>query len=69
VTLQSANNGILLIVEDFGASFNPDLARGRRGLGLISMEERVRLVNGRLSFRPEKTGTRLEVWVPLSSDT
>jgi signal transduction histidine kinase len=35
-------------------------------LGLLSMHERVRLVEGtfRVSSRPGK-GTRIEVWVPI----
>jgi PAS domain S-box-containing protein len=65
VTLRSEGGGIALIVDHFGGTFDPDAARSRRGLGLISMEERVRLVNGRLSFTPTEAGVRLEVWAPL----
>jgi signal transduction histidine kinase len=40
--------------------------RRRHGLGLVSMEERVRLVNGKLSAnsRPGE-GKQVEVWIPV----
>ena len=38
----------------------------RRGLGLLSMRERLRLVNGTISFeRVEPSGTRIDVRIPL----
>jgi len=55
-----------LSVEDDGKGFDPDQVKGQGGLGLVSMEERVRLVNGRFSIQshPGK-GTRVEAWVPV----
>jgi two-component system CheB/CheR fusion protein len=66
VALVVASKRILLSVSDTGAGFDPDLLRGKRGLGIISMEERVRLVAGELTTRsrPGK-GTRVLVEVPL----
>ena len=59
---------LALIIEDAGTGFDPEEARGRGGLGLISMEERSRLVNGEFSIRSQPgKGTEIEVHVPLQS--
>jgi Histidine kinase-, DNA gyrase B-, and HSP90-like ATPase len=55
-----------IAVEDTGNGFNVDEARRTRGLGLISMEERVRLVNGTFDVRSQpEQGTTVDVFVPL----
>jgi two-component system sensor histidine kinase UhpB len=56
--------GLMLeIVNDAGAA---PVAGAQQGLGLRSIAERARLLNGRFSFRSsEAEGTRLAVWVPL----
>jgi signal transduction histidine kinase len=57
-----------LTVKDFGVGFDPEVARKARGLGLISMQERLNLVNGRISIRSEpKAGTVVNVHVPVSA--
>ena len=59
---------LALLIEDIGNGFKLEEARGRGGLGLVSMEERVRLVNGEFSIRSEPgEGTEIEVHVPLDS--
>ena len=66
-TVQLTNNdgGLELTVTDDGCGFEVAGHAARRGLGLISMEERVRLVHGRLNIQSQsKTGTTLQVWVP-----
>jgi two-component system sensor histidine kinase UhpB len=57
---------LVLALEDDGKGFDPDRVKGEGGLGLVSMEERARLINGRFSIQshPGK-GTRVEVRVPL----
>ncbi len=67
VTLAGTDGGILLSVRDYGMGFDPARVRGNGGLGLISMAERVRLIQGDLSVesRPGQ-GTRIEVRVPLT---
>ena len=57
-----------LRIEDTGDDFDLNKVKGKGGLGLISMEERVRLVNGKftIQFQPGK-GTTVEVFVPLAS--
>ncbi len=67
VTLTEADQGIQLKVKDIGAGFDAQKAQGKAGLGLQSMEERVRLAQGRFSIssRPGK-GTQIDVWVPMT---
>jgi signal transduction histidine kinase len=57
---------VVLAIGDDGRGF--DLAEGRRlGLGLISLDERVRLVQGRLTIDTQRqAGTEIRVVVPLS---
>ena len=58
--------GVTLRIEDNGEGFNLEDAHKKGGLGLISMEERVRLVNGSLSIHSKSgKGSTLEVVVPL----
>jgi signal transduction histidine kinase len=68
VQLWGASDEIHLTVSDSGAGFDPETVKTSRGLGLISMEERLKLVNGTLSIesQPEK-GTTVHVCVPLRS--
>jgi two-component system sensor histidine kinase UhpB len=58
---------IVLTIDDDGRGFDLPEARGRGGLGLISVDERVRLVRGRIRVdaQPQR-GTRIQVVVPLS---
>jgi two-component system sensor histidine kinase UhpB len=67
VTLTGKNGGVFLSVEDSGVGFEPAKARVMPGLGLASMEERVRLINGSLSIHsaPGK-GTVIEIQAPLA---
>src|SRR2546429_4383640 len=51
VTVKASDQAIDLKVEDFGKGFDVESAKPREGLGLISMQERVRLVGGSLVFK------------------
>ncbi len=56
---------IRLLVTDDGVGFHPEAAKGRGGLGLIGMEERVRLVKGKLSITARLGhGTRIALEIP-----
>jgi PAS domain S-box-containing protein len=69
VVLKGANAGLQLSVSDAGVGFDMEKAYKKETLGLISMEERVRLVNGNLSVESVPgSGTKLEVFVPLSKE-
>ena len=68
VSLSGSGGGLELSIRDTGVGFDPALVKGRGGLGILSMEERVRLVNGAFAVhsRPGR-GTRIEVRVPLAN--
>ena len=67
----SVKKGVLtLSIVDDGTGFDLEIARGRGGLGLVGMEERARLVDGKLSIvaRPAH-GTRITLEVPHTNGT
>jgi PAS domain S-box-containing protein len=66
VTLAGVNGAIELRVADQGVGFDAGQARECRGLGLVSMEERVKLLHGNflLTTRPG-AGTELRAQIPL----
>ncbi|HEX5084704.1 MAG TPA: MASE1 domain-containing protein [Blastocatellia bacterium] len=66
VALTGVNDAIELRVADQGVGFDPGQAREFRGLGLVSMEERVKLLRGSfvLTTRPG-AGTELRAQIPL----
>jgi PAS domain S-box-containing protein len=65
VSLEGDLQGVTLVVKDSGGGFEVDRALKKGGLGLISMEERMRLVKGTLRIRsaPAK-GTTVTAFVP-----
>ena len=71
ITLRRVEDEVQLAVADDGKGFN--LAKAREqggGLGLRSIEERVRLVGGRLSIETAPhTGTTITVWVKILVST
>jgi PAS domain S-box-containing protein len=67
VELRYESDAIDLTVRDSGSGFDVQLAMKTRGLGLISMAERVKLVDGRLSIDSQPNcGTTIHARVPLS---
>ncbi len=69
VQLREDSGEIHLLVTDLGRGFDLEAARQGRGLGLTSMQERVRLVNGILEIRSTPMGgTTVHVRVPLTSE-
>jgi signal transduction histidine kinase len=68
VRLRGTSDEIHLAVSDSGAGFDSGAAKESRGLGLISMEERLKLLNGTLSIESQpQRGTTIHARVPLSS--
>jgi signal transduction histidine kinase len=58
---------LILRIRDEGAGFDPESVLAHPGLGLSSMEERVQLVQGRLTIDSALgQGTTVEVRVPLT---
>jgi signal transduction histidine kinase len=55
-----------LVIRDLGVGFDVESAMRGKGLGLTSMRERVRLVNGSISIQSSHMqGTTIQVRVPL----
>ena len=67
VRLWEADGWVHLVVGDDGAGFDVEAARTGDGIGLISMEERLKLVDGILTItsRPQQ-GTDIYARVPLA---
>lgn len=66
VTLRKTLQSIHLRVSDNGCGFDTDSPRITKGLGFISMRERLRLVGGEISIRSQaRSGTQIDVLVPL----
>jgi PAS domain S-box-containing protein len=69
VRLWGTSDEIHLTVSDSGAGFDREAAKTSRGLGLISMEERLKLLNGTLSIDSQfKRGTTVHARVPLNAE-
>jgi PAS domain S-box-containing protein len=70
VRLWGTSDEIHLTVRDSGEGFDRESAKTSRGLGLISMEERLKLVKGTLSIDSQpKRGTTIHACVPFDSGT
>ncbi|HUJ78680.1 MAG TPA: PAS domain S-box protein [Nitrospiria bacterium] len=68
VTLGAHGLDLLLSIRDDGEGFDPEGAKGRGGLGLASMRERVQLLRGELAIVSSPgAGTTIEVRVPFRS--
>jgi signal transduction histidine kinase len=64
VDLTGGPNGLTLTIVDDGVGFDVD-ARSAKGLGLISMEERLEPLGGTLEIHSRPgAGTRLHAFVP-----
>jgi PAS domain S-box-containing protein len=59
-------NEVHLTVTDFGSGFDQKAARAGRGLGIISMDERLKILNGTLSIDSQlERGTTVHALVPI----
>jgi PAS domain S-box-containing protein len=66
VSLRSIDHNLELVIADDGQGFNLAEAGGLGGLGLISLDERVRLIGGSLTINTEpQHGTEVRVQIPL----
>ncbi len=67
VRLWAERGAIHLTIQDSGSGFDWESAKEGRGLGLTSMEERIKVVNGTLSIASQpQRGTLIHARVPLS---
>ncbi|HMC55636.1 MAG TPA: MASE1 domain-containing protein [Gemmatimonadaceae bacterium] len=68
VSLGRAGSALTIVVADDGGGFDPVSARQRsHGLGLVSMEERVRSVRGEMHIRSSPAGSTIDVKIPVSA--
>jgi signal transduction histidine kinase len=68
VTLMMKNGGLILEVGDNGRGFDVGELTDHPSLGHASMEERIRLVRGRLQIKSTPgQGTTVSAWIPLAS--
>jgi len=69
VSLRRVDGGICMEIADNGKSFRVNAAKSlgaKQRLGLLGMQERVRLVNGRFDIKPEPgRGTTVRVVIPF----
>ena len=69
VKLREGSGEIHLLITDLGRGFDVEAASQGKGLGLTSMRERVRLINGTISIESRPMGgTTIHVRVPLGSE-
>lgn len=67
VNLERLDGEICLVVSDNGCGFDAFAARAHESLGLVSMEERIRAVNGKVTIDSVPgSGTKVEARAPLS---
>jgi two-component system sensor histidine kinase UhpB len=68
ISISGSDDVLHVAIKDDGHGFDPDQARGK-GLGLISMEERVRHLGGTFSILPKPgDGTRIDIRIPLETE-
>jgi signal transduction histidine kinase len=66
VELSGLGDRMELRVSDSGVGFDPEFEKGKGGLGLLSMSERLRLIGGELTVESAPSrGTRIRVRAPL----
>jgi signal transduction histidine kinase len=66
VSLSNSSTQLELAVRDWGCGFGSDVTARKRGLGLTSMRERLKLVGGQLSIESRPgAGTTIRATAPL----
>ncbi len=69
VEVRGSAGEVQLEVRDRGKGFDVEEAKQNRGLGLVSMQERVNLVGGRFSIESNpREGTMIKAIVPLAAE-
>ena len=67
VRLWGSTGEIQLTISDLGAGFDTETAMKTTGLGLTSMQERLRLVHGELSINSQpRGGTTIHAHIPFA---
>jgi len=71
VEVTGLESGLQLVITDNGKGFTTEaVRRGKHGLGLIGMKERIRVVQGTFDVKASMgKGTTITAWIPLSPTT
>ena len=68
VEVRGREDEVQLVVSDAGAGFDVQEAKRNRGLGLVSIWERVHLVQGRFTVESERgRATRIVTAIPVQA--
>jgi PAS domain S-box-containing protein len=68
VNLQGKSDGMELEIVDRGMGFDVENSKSTEGLGLVSMRERILMLNGKISIESKpNAGTRIRAYVPLTA--
>jgi PAS domain S-box-containing protein len=68
VNLQGKSGGMELEIIDHGMGFDVENSKNIEGLGLVSMRERILMLNGKISIDSKpNAGTRIRAYVPLTT--
>src|SRR5262249_2260019 len=65
VALRQNRGALSVSIEDDGIGFN---ARKQKGLGLVGIEERVRVLGGTLQIDSQSSGTSVSILLPLPEE-
>lgn len=69
IRIAERSSEVQLTIHDSGRGFDVEAARQGKGLGLTSMQERVRLVRGTIAFASKLAGgTTIRVCLPLPAE-
>jgi signal transduction histidine kinase len=70
VSLNRTSAGLELLIRDNGVGFDAAVGRAKEGLGLIGMEERVRLAGGTFNLKSAPGhGVAITIHVPSRGET
>ena len=68
VNLQGKSDGLELQIVDRGMGFDVEDSKNMEGLGLVSMRERILMLNGKISIESKpNAGTMIRAYVPLTA--
>jgi signal transduction histidine kinase len=65
IGLRKKDNNVLLTVSDNGKGFDLCAIKDSKGLGWKNMTGRVKLLNGKMHIQSGKTGTQIEINIPV----
>src|SRR5215475_9791404 len=69
VRIECSGVNLHVTVHDRGKGFDLDSRPETGGIGIWSMQERVRLLGGRLQMQSRvMQGTRIDAWLPVNTD-